>query len=152
MQDNSGYELFTDLILASYLIEFNLAGKIRFHIKAVPWFISDVMHHDFHWTINQLLTHEHPSVAAFGDKISGYMKNGQFELCPIEHFWTSPYEFAKMSKINKPLYDNLATSHLLIFKGDLNYRKLLADFNWPFDSKFEHVLQGEKINFKLKPN
>jgi len=140
--DNAGYELFTDLVLASFFLDNQLASKVRFHIKEIPWFISDVNFYDFIWTINTLVQHEDQNLSNFGNKLEQYKSCGKIELLKDEFFWTGPFEFYRMPEINKSLYDNLATSDLLIFKGDLNYRKLLGDFNWPFDSTFETVLRG----------
>lgn len=47
-----------------------------------------------------------------------------------------------MSVINPALYETLQESLLMIFKGDLNYRKLLGDFNWDFCERFETCLRG----------
>lgn len=140
IMDNAGYELFTDFVVADFILRYDLAHKIRFHCKAIPWFISDVMYRDFHWSIRQLANSDNDVVKAFGQRLSDYVNAGRFELQPTEYFWTSPYEFQAMPSIAPKLYANLATSHLLIFKGDLNYRKLLADTNWPFDSRFLDVL------------
>lgn len=138
--DNAGYELFTDLVLTDFILRYNFAEKIRFHCKAIPWFISDVLRRDFHWTIKQLANNEAEHIKEFGKRLNQYVEMGRIELKPIEFFWTSPYEFQAMEKIAPKLYADLSTSQLLIFKGDLNYRKLLADMNWPFDSRFIDVL------------
>lgn len=140
--DNAGYELFTDLVLADFILRFNFAHKIRFHCKAIPWFISDVMYRDFHWTIKQLATNDNAALQAFGARLQQYVDADRIELRPTEFFWTSPYEYWNMQKINPKLYSDLATSHLLIFKGDLNYRKLLGDLNWAFNSRFIDVIGG----------
>lgn len=140
--DNAGYELFTDFVLADFILRYNLVHRIRFHCKAIPWFISDVMYRDFHWTVKRLATNDNELLRAFGGRLQQYIDAGRIELRPIEFFWTSPYEFCKMQTINPKLYDDLATSHLLIFKGDLNYRKLLGDVNWPYNSSFIDVLNG----------
>lgn len=140
--DNSGYELYTDLVLAHFLIHFGFAAKVRFHTKAIPWFISDVMVEDFRWTVVTLKEHSDVKVAQFGKQLDGYLQSGKFEICPVEYFWTGPYEFYRMAEVKPHLYGQLSQAHLVIFKGDLNYRKLLADFNWPFDASFEEVLQG----------
>lgn len=47
-----------------------------------------------------------------------------------------------MKQIQPELYENLKQSSLLIFKGDLNYRKLLGDFNWNFSESFKKCLRG----------
>lgn len=140
--DNAGYELFTDLVLASFLLDNQLASKIRFHIKAIPWFISDVNVFDFHWTIKTMAEHEDVRLSSFGKKLEQYTNSGKIELLKNEYFWTGPCEFYRMKEIDGNLYDDLSHSDLVIFKGDLNYRKLLGDFNWPFDSTFETVLRG----------
>lgn len=138
--DNSGYEVFTDFVLADFILRYDFVHKIRFHCKAIPWFISDVMYRDFHWTIHQLANSDNDVIKAFGQRLNDYVDTKRIELQPTEFFWTSPYEFQEMPTVAPKLYANLATSHLLIFKGDLNYRKLLADVNWPFNSRFVDVL------------
>lgn len=52
--DNVGYEFFTDLCLADYIVSTNLSKIVRIYVKSIPWFISDVMTHDFEWTLDQL--------------------------------------------------------------------------------------------------
>lgn len=140
--DNAGYELFTDLVLAGFLLDNQLASKIRFHIKAIPWFISDVNAFDFHWTIKTMAEHEDVNLSSFGKKLDAYKNAGKIVLIENEYFWTGPCEFYRMKEVDCKLYDDLSTADLLIFKGDLNYRKLLGDFNWSFDSTFETVLRG----------
>lgn len=140
IMDNAGYELFTDFVLADFILHYNFVQKIRFHCKAIPWFISDVMYRDFHWTIEQLANSDREMLRTFGQRLKQYVDAGRIELQPTEYFWTGPYEYQAMQQINPKLYAHLSTSHLLIFKGDLNYRKLLADMNWAFGSRFVDVL------------
>ncbi|EDV37105.1 uncharacterized protein Dana_GF11598 [Drosophila ananassae] len=140
--DNAGYELYTDLILAEYIIDKGLAAKVRFNPKAIPWFISDVMAHDYHWTLRFLAEHSDPVLSELGKKWQRLTGEGKFELAPLEHFWTSPYEFYRMPEANPGLYDRLKEAQLVIFKGDLNYRKLLGDFSWDSTESFETCLRG----------
>lgn len=52
--DNAGYELFTDLCLADYLVTYKFVNTVRFHGKAIPWFVSDVTNQDFKNTIDYI--------------------------------------------------------------------------------------------------
>lgn len=142
VEDNSGYECFTDLLLADFLLSQNLVATVRFHVKAIPWFISDVRESDFHWTLDILSTHTDPVINAFGQRLKQYVSVDRIQLRPVEYFWTGPYEFQLMQSVKPQLYADLSQAHLVIFKGDLNYRKLLADLNTPFDATFEEVLRN----------
>ncbi|KAM8713076.1 hypothetical protein ACLKA7_013400 [Drosophila subpalustris] len=120
--DNAGYELFTDFILAEYMIENGLADKVRFHVKAHPWFVNDITARDFHWTLKFLSDHPDYIISLIGQKFVQFLKEGKFELATTSHFWTAPQAFHSMRNMELELYKTLQESKLIIFKGDLNYR------------------------------
>ncbi|XP_017866557.1 PREDICTED: protein-glutamate O-methyltransferase [Drosophila arizonae] len=142
--DNAGYELYTDLILAEYIIDKGLAQKVRFNAKAIPWFISDVRAEDFHWILQFLSGQASPVLSELGKKLKRFVDEGKFELAPLEHFWTSPYEFYRMAEVQPALHERLSKAQLIIFKGDLNYRKLLGDYSWHDTESFVTCLRGFK--------
>ncbi|XP_065368337.1 damage-control phosphatase ARMT1-like [Calliphora vicina] len=140
--DNAGFELFTDLLLAQYLIDNGMADIVRFNIKSIPWYVSDTTEQDVQGTLEYLKEFKSMELNRLGNVWSQFFEDGRFVLAKREDFWTSPYEFYRMADINPALYKTLEQSSLLIFKGDLNYRKLLGDFNWDFCEKFETCLRG----------
>ncbi|XP_039440605.1 damage-control phosphatase ARMT1-like [Culex pipiens pallens] len=142
INDNSGYELFTDLCLADFLIEHGLAARVNFNVKAIPWYISDVTPNDMMLTLETLEGHENALLAGFGRRLKGRFAEGTLDLKDVNNFWTSPYEFCRMGEINPELYEELSRSDLVIFKGDLNYRKLLGDYNFPHSTPFRESLRG----------
>jgi hypothetical protein len=42
-------------------------------------------------------------------------------------YWTLPYDYAAMAARDPRLYADLGGAALVVFKGDLNYRKLVGD-------------------------
>lgn len=146
MLDNSGYELYTDLILADFLLQFGIADQIYFHPKAMPWFVSDVTPPDFHLVINKL-SECHGAVGVLAKKWKGRLENGSFVLVDDESiisFWTYAEAYSQMQRLAPELYEFLSQSDMIIFKGDLNYRKLVGDLNWSPETLFTHSLQGFK--------
>lgn len=148
--DNAGFELFVDLILAGYLLSSGLATLVVLHPKSIPWFVSDVLPSDFAELLNALANPKHfyetpseeeelqnktpaPLAADDAENLAFLFQNwsqiyaqGQIILRP-NRFWTHPGSFWRLPHTDKELYEDLKTSDLVLFKGDLNYRKLTGD-------------------------
>jgi hypothetical protein len=143
VNDNAAYELMCDLILADFILEHHLADRVRFHVKAIPWFISDVTPTDLAWSLEQLVNSSNEILKNAGLKWTKYFDEQKFYLVePPHHFWTSGLEYHKMKDVDPGLYELLSQSHLAFFKGDLNYRKLLGDLKWDTTVDFQIALQG----------
>lgn len=139
--DNAGFELVTDLVLADFLISSGLACEIHFHGKCFPWFVSDVTAKDFQWTIQQTMIANHKWMSKCGDQWQTYVREGVWSY--HDHpFWTQPNEFCDMATDAPDLYSTLQRADLVLFKGDLNYRKLTGDRDWDHTVGFETALQG----------
>lgn len=143
--DNAGFELVSDFCLATFLIESGLATSITFHVKTRPWFVSDTLKEDFIWTVDTLRIME-SEVGQLGAMWETYITEGRWKVVE-NRFWTSSYDFADMKEVDSNLYTELSKASLLIFKGDLNYRKLVGDLDWPCETDFQRSLRG----FTLAP-
>ncbi|PSR81773.1 hypothetical protein BD289DRAFT_489028 [Coniella lustricola] len=161
--DNAGFELFVDLILAGYLLSSGLATLVVLHPKSIPWFVSDVVPSDFSELLNALANpkrfYETPSEDEVlqnktpaplsedeAENLSFLFQNwsqiyaqGQIILRP-NRFWTHPGSFWRLPETDKELHDDLKTSDLVIFKGDLNYRKLTGDAKWDAATPFVEAI------------
>lgn len=85
--DNAGYELFTDLCLATYLISIKLAEKIRIYVKKTPWFISDVTKADFYWMIRRIAESSNPVLSQLGKLLNEYLESGAWSI-EVRQFFT----------------------------------------------------------------
>lgn len=141
VHDNAGYELFTDYCLADYIISKGLAKKIRFYVKTIPWYISDTIITDIKWVLDQMNNSDIDVIKKLGSRWSNYFQNGTWTI-EESHFWTLPYEFKFMAQIDPKLYKKLGEAKLIIFKGDLNYRKLFGELNWDPRTPVDVGLQG----------
>lgn len=144
--DNSGFELYVDLILAGYLLSCGLATTVVLHPKLIPWFVSDVIPRDFSDLLNALsdpqefYTRRDESGIAYPplsekevgdakflfDQWSQLHQDGKLIIRP-HAFWTKPGSYWRMPGVAPDLFEDLKQSELVLFKGDLNYRKLVND-------------------------
>jgi len=148
--DNAGFELYVDLLLAGYLLQSGLATTIVLHPKNIPWFVSDVVPRDFAALFSVLLNaknfyetpteddknrnvtpaalskEEEEAVAALAQNWSELYAEGKIVLRP-NAFWTEGGSFWRLPSSAPALFEDLKESELVIFKGDLNYRKLVGD-------------------------
>lgn len=148
--DNSGFELYCDLILALFLLDSKLASSIVFHPKCVPWFVSDVNPHDFDNILNMLeddqcFAQHRAELDFLASQVRTHMQKGTISLKP-SRFWTSYVPFWEIKPDGKcegdKVYESLQDSSLVIFKGDLNYRKLVFDLEWERDTPFATAIDG----------
>ena len=139
--DNAGFELFSDLCFAEWILSGGVAEKVTLYCKTIPWFISDVTKRDFDWTLSQLQASDNPTLKRLGGIWRDRVRDGSLVL--VEHpFWTTSFEYAAMKQVAPDLYSKLSSAMLVVFKGDLNYRKLIADRNWSYNEEFSSALQG----------
>ena len=145
--DNAGFELFVDLILAGYLLAAGLATQITLHPKSVPWFVSDVIPADFAALLSALANpqefysapdehtgqvpqalseNESSDLSFLFQRLARFHAEGKLLLRP-NLFWTTAHSCWHLPQAEPRLYEDLKESDLVIFKGDLNYRKLTAD-------------------------
>ena len=140
--DNAGFELLTDLAFADFLISKRLCSRIIFHLKCLPWFVSDATKNDFHWLLEQLnQSSANPVWQIASKRWQQHLQNGQW-IIQTHRFYTLPYDYSSMQQIAPELYSAMSQSKLIIFKGDLNYRKLVGDLRWPLNERFETALRG----------
>lgn len=119
----------TDFCVADFLITHGLASKIIFNLKAIPWFVSDTTISDLRWIIRNLINSEHTYLKKIGIRWNKYLRENVWIL-EEDSFWTYPLEYNFMESHKPDLYDRMKQAKLLIFKGDLNYRKLFGEKNW----------------------
>ena len=151
--DNAGFELFVDLILAGYLLAAGLATTVILHPKNIPWFVSDVVPKDFGDLLNALADpqkfyttpsddekHAGTTPAPLSEKETaelGFLfqhwsslhADGKLVIRP-NSFWTEAGSYWRLPGTHPELFEDLKNSELVIFKGDLNYRKLTGDAMW----------------------
>lgn len=130
-----GFELFVDVFLATYLLEIGAAKTVVCHPKNFGWFVSDVLPSDFTSLFSLLQdpsiadTPEHASDLAFlRERWLHYYGTGRIKVRQDE-FWTTAHPYWRMKTYAPELYKELQGSDLVIYKGDLNYRKLVEDVN-----------------------
>jgi hypothetical protein len=141
--DNAGFEFFTDVLYAAYLLEAGIATSIRLHTKEFPWFVSDVIPSDVESLFEHLESSEcFPGRKCLDQLIPRLRKLFQSGVITTtsDPFWTTPFSFHEMPSKAPALLKELQNSYLVIFKGDLNYRKLTRDGLWPHTTTYETAL------------
>ena len=146
--DNAGFELLADLVFAGYLIESGFVQKVVLHGKRMPWFVSDVTVGDLADLIDgfadgtmfsDLNVSDKDEIVAAGKYWQGLQKEGRLAFF-AESFWTTAHPYGRMALVDPQLFEQLADAELVVYKGDLNYRKLTYDGRWPHATPFQQAL------------
>ncbi|CAG8651490.1 17155_t:CDS:2, partial [Cetraspora pellucida] len=146
--DNAGFEFYADLVLSDWLIQSGYAKEIHLHAKKFPWFVSDTTLNDLNWLLQTLQSEDFFSSASemersflkkLSNRLQSHIANSRLILTS-DYFWTSPYAYWHLAEQAPDLYAGLCTSNLVIFKGDLNYRKLIYDCKWKTTTPFNEAI------------
>ncbi|KAJ3297470.1 hypothetical protein HDU79_003552 [Rhizoclosmatium sp. JEL0117] len=169
--DNSGFEQFSDLILADYLHQSGRVSKTYFHCKTIPWFVSDTMPQDFDWLLSALdnplsfffspnasskVALEYPTtlLQELATRWRTYISTGAWVITSDE-VWCTFWAHHHLPTVAPKVFKDLAESQLVIFKGDLNYRKLIYDCKFPATTPFADAIgdvRGLRAVVSLRTN
>lgn len=144
--DNAGFELFADLVFATYMLETQHCETIVLHPKDFAWFVSDVTPRDVAHLFASMSNPDYfPDLKereALGFMTERWMQHyieGRIIIRP-NAFWTTAHPFTRLPTLAGLLLEGLQESDLVIFKGDLNYRKLVGDAQWASTTPFETAI------------
>lgn len=130
--DNAGAELVHDLVLAAALIAQGM--PVVLHAKAHPTFVSDATPADVMATLTWLA--QRADGAALSATLQAALASGQAQL-RSDWFWTSPLVGWE---VPAALAQELATTGIIISKGDANYRRWMGDRPWSGTTPLGRVL------------
>ncbi|MHB1355836.1 MAG: damage-control phosphatase ARMT1 family protein [Anaerolineae bacterium] len=125
--DNAGPELLTDLAFADMLLTQKLTGRVVLQVKAQPYYVSDAMILDVNASVQALRTSTEKVLSALGARLLDALQDGRLS-CSAHPFWTT---CLTLFQIPPDLLQDLSHAQLIVFKGDVNYRRLLDDRHWP---------------------
>ncbi|MGP9023100.1 damage-control phosphatase ARMT1 family protein [Streptomyces sp. BR1] len=129
--DNAGRELIPDLILIDHLLEHRHADQVVLHVKPYPYYVSDAMASDVVDCLRRL-THAPAEAGRIGARLWQAMATGRLEI-RTHSFYCAPLPYEEMPE---DLRQEFEAATLTIFKGDLNYRRLVGDRMWNATAPF----------------
>ena len=132
----AGYELVTDLILASFLIISQLATKVILQARAVP-FGKFCTLNDYQNLLLFLQTSPQPEQADLQwlhDHLTSLQAEGKLEV-RSHNAWHLLTSYWHLPKQYPSLYQECQKAALVILKGDFHYRKLTCDVSSPLPLK-----------------
>ncbi|MEU2617042.1 damage-control phosphatase ARMT1 family protein [Streptomyces sp. NPDC007157] len=132
--DNAGRELVPDLLLIAHLLDTGRITDAVLHIKPYPYYVSDATTADVLDALRRL-TAAPGAAAEYGRTLWSAMSDGRLAV-RAHPFSCAPLPYAEMPG---DLRAEFASADLTIFKGDLNYRRLVGDRLWPPTTPFAEV-------------
>lgn len=124
--DNVGRELLADLVLIDHLLQQGLASRVTLHVKPWPYYVSDATAGDVVACLRRL-ARTMGSARVASHRIRAAMTEGRISLYTHE-FYCAPWSYRQMPA---DLASDFEVASLTILKGDLNYRRLVGDRDWP---------------------
>jgi hypothetical protein len=132
--DNAGREMLADLVLIDHLLQHGLARVVTLHVKPCPYYVSDAVTADVLACLRRLAIRA-GSAAKIAHRVHAAMAEGRLRLYTHD-FYCAPWSYHRMPA---DLAREFEIASLSILKGDLNYRRLVGDRDWPPTTSFASV-------------
>eukprot|EP00971_Amphidinium_carterae_P263396 5225935-Amphidinium_carterae.1 len=132
--DNHGLEVICDLVLADTILRLDAAETVVLHVKDSPVFVSDVTEADVDGIIAWMCK-ESPDL---GKRLQAFQQSNRLQV-RAHTFYTSALSYWELPADLTMEYQEAAA---VIIKGDANYRRLLGDLHWQYDTDFENYVQS----------
>jgi uncharacterized protein with ATP-grasp and redox domains len=127
--DNHGPEVISDLVLADALFRLANVSSVVLHVKDAPVFVSDVTESDVPGILDWLQDH----VSELAKRLRSALADKHLRVVPSS-FYTTPHFFWQLPDNLRSEYNEAA---VVILKGDANFRRLVGDAHWPYQTSFE---------------
>lgn len=134
--DNVGSEILLDLFVVYKLLSTNFIGKVVISVKNASLFVSDVIKADIDTSL-KILEEIGEEALIISKEIKYYILTNQIAIESQSFYNDDPRSFYYMPK---ELYYHFKSMDCLIFKGDANYRKLLDDKDFEYDTSFQNIV------------
>ncbi|MFJ6664443.1 damage-control phosphatase ARMT1 family protein [Streptomyces sp. NPDC091383] len=129
--DNAGRELVPDLLLIARLLAGGRIERAVLHVKPYPYYVSDAVMADVLDGLERLRTA--PGAAGEqGRLLRSALTDGRLTV-RAHPFSCAPLPYERMPA---ELRAEFTAATLTVFKGDLNYRRLVGDRRWPPTTPF----------------
>ncbi|AKJ09971.1 hypothetical protein ABB07_08035 [Streptomyces incarnatus] len=132
--DNAGRELVPDLLLLAHLLTEGRAARAVLHVKPYPYYVSDATTADVVDALHRLRAAS-GAAAEYARVLWSAMADGRLTV-RAHPFSCAPLPYAEMPD---DLRAEFAAADLTVFKGDLNYRRLVGDRLWPPTTPFQET-------------
>ena len=132
--DNAGRELLADLVLIDHLLQRRHVGSVSLHVKPYPYYVSDATTADVVACLRRLAATQ-GSASKIAHRLHQAMAEGNVNLYSHE-FYCAPWSYHRMPA---DLAAQFKQASVTIFKGDLHYRRLVGDRDWPPITRFADV-------------
>jgi len=132
--DNSGLELLLDLRLIDWLLSQGWAREVHLHLKRMPFFVSDARLSDLEQTLDRLA-----GASTLGEELAARLASARTEgafVLQDDPFWSTCLSYHQLPS---HIHRELSRSDLVLFKGDVNYRRLLDDRHWPHTAHMAEI-------------
>jgi len=132
--DNHGLEVICDLVLVDALLQLSGCSSVALHVKDSPIFVSDVTEADVPGILDWLEGRMPP----LASRLRSWQKEGRLKVVSSDYY-TTALPFWQLPEDLESMYREAA---VVFLKGDANFRRLLGDLHWAYDTDFQKYTES----------